>query len=192
MSEEPPRRRRHRRLSDEERTLWRDVTRGIAPLRTSAIVEVEEVVVELASDAPPRPPQPRTAPPAAKPTEPARPAMPPLAPLGRRTRQRIARGSHAIDGRLDLHGLTQHEAHDALIGFLRAAHGRGAVLVLVITGKGASGGEGGGRGVLKRQVPQWLRLPALRELVVGFEPAHATHGGEGALYVRIRRRREPS
>jgi len=113
-----------------------------------------------------------------------------LAPLGRRMRQRIARGNHMIGGRLDLHGLTQHEAHDALLGFLRAARAREIGLVLVITGKGAPGAESGGRGVLRRQVPLWLRLPAFRDFVVGFEPAHVAHGGEGALYVRLRRRRE--
>jgi DNA-nicking Smr family endonuclease len=88
--------------------------------------------------------------------------------------------------------MTQREAHDALLRFLRSAQDRGVTLVLVITGKGKAGAESPGeRGVLKRQVPQWLRLPAVRDLVVGFEPAHITHGGEGALYVRLRRAREP-
>lgn len=64
---------------------------------------------------------------------------------------------------------------------------RNARLVLVITGKGARGE--GERGVLKRQVPHWLALPEFRTLVVGFENAHITHGGEGALYVRLRRTR---
>jgi DNA-nicking Smr family endonuclease len=106
-------------------------------------------------------------------------------------RQRIARGSHAIGGRLDLHGLTQREAHDALLRFLRSAQEGGVTLALVITGKGSPGGEGeSDRGILKRQVPQWLRSPAFREMIVGFEPAHRKHGGEGALYVRVRRRRE--
>jgi DNA-nicking Smr family endonuclease len=116
-------------------------------------------------------------------------APPPLAPLTRRARQRIARGSEAIDGRLDLHGMTQDQAHGALLRFLRARQARGAKLVLVITGKGTLGG-GEGRGVLKRMVPMWLALPELRELVVGFEEAGAAHGREGALYVRLRRTRE--
>jgi DNA-nicking Smr family endonuclease len=100
-------------------------------------------------------------------------------------RQRVARGREAIDGRLDLHGLTQSEAHAALLHFLRNASGRGARLVLVITGKGD--GREDGRGVLRRQVPHWLALPEFRVFVVGFEQAHLAHGGEGAIYVRIRR-----
>jgi DNA-nicking Smr family endonuclease len=113
----------------------------------------------------------------------------PLAPLGRKMRQRIARGSQAIGGRLDLHGLTQHQAHDALVGFLRSAQDRGHGLVLVITGKGMPG-DSGDRGVLRRQVPHWLRLPGFRDVVLGFECAHVAHGGDGALYVRLRRRRD--
>jgi DNA-nicking Smr family endonuclease len=86
-----------------------------------------------------------------------------------------------------LHGLTQSEAHAALLRFLRAASSRGARLVLIITGKGGARSGEGARGVLKRQVPQWLSLPEFRALIVGFEAAHIAHGGEGALYVRVRR-----
>jgi len=65
-------------------------------------------------------------------------------------------------------------------------------LVLVITGKGAGGGDPfGERGVLKRQTPLWLRLPEFRRHIVGFEAAGIGHGGEGALYVTLRRAREP-
>jgi DNA-nicking Smr family endonuclease len=72
--------------------------------------------------------------------------------------------------------------------FLRRARHDGARFALVITGKGARFAAGeGGRGLLKRQVPLWLALPEFREHVVGFEDAHAVHGGEGALYVRLRR-----
>ncbi|MGA7490539.1 MAG: Smr/MutS family protein, partial [Xanthobacteraceae bacterium] len=101
--------------------------------------------------------------------------------------QRLARGSEAIDTRIDLHGKTQGQAHAALLRSLRRAQQEGARFVLVITGKGRTGDDASERGVLRRQVPQWLRLPEFRAYVVGFEAAHVGHGGEGALYVRIRR-----
>ena len=105
--------------------------------------------------------------------------------MDRRTKQRLTRGVTEIGGRLDLHGLTQAEAHGALARFLHNAQARDVKIVLVITGKG--GGEG--HGVLKRQVPLWLEGPELRSLVVGFEAAGIGHGGAGALYVRVRRGR---
>lgn len=189
MNDEPLRRRRQRHLSDAERTLWGEVIRGVAPLRPAPSGGQD---AEAEVDTPPQSAN-ETKPQRGKPPAPARRDQaqpPPLAPLGRRTRQRIARGTHAIGGRLDLHGLTQREAHDALLRFLRTAQERGVTLALVITGKGAAGAEGASdRGVLKRQVPHWLRLPEFRELIVGFEPAHVAHGGEGALYVRVRRKR---
>jgi DNA-nicking Smr family endonuclease len=104
-------------------------------------------------------------------------------------KQRVARGKEAIDARLDLHGLTQAQAHSALLHFLRDASTRGARLVLVITGKGTRNEGQGERGVLRRQVPQWLGLPEFRVFVIGFEDAHVAHGGEGALYLRLRRAR---
>lgn len=115
--------------------------------------------------------------------------MPPLAPLGRRERAKLSRGRNEIDARLDLHGMTQVRAHHALFGFLQQARREGLTFVLVITGKGKVGSAESERGVLRRQVPQWLSLPEFRSLVVGFEEAHVGHGGEGALYVRIRRAR---
>jgi DNA-nicking Smr family endonuclease len=176
---------RRRVLSSEERVLWRIVTQSIAPLRADAEDLLEESEPVRAPSAPPRP-APRPMKTAAAPTVAPKPAPPPLTPLGRRMKQRVARGKQAIDARLDLHGLTQSEAHAALLHFLRSAGARDARLVLVITGKGRSEGE---RGVLRRQVPMWLGLPEFRALVVGFEDAHIAHGGEGALYVRVRRAR---
>ena len=117
-----------------------------------------------------------------------KPEAPPLAPIGRRERSQLSRGRKEIDARLDLHGMTQTRAHRALSSFLQRAHGDGLTFVLVITGKGKMGAESE-RGVLRRQVPQWLSLPEFRTLVVGFEEAHIGHGGEGAIYVRIRRAR---
>ncbi|MCP2000233.1 DNA-nicking Smr family endonuclease [Nitrobacter winogradskyi] len=84
--------------------------------------------------------------------------------------------------------MTQTRAYRALLRFLQDASGDGLAFVLVITGKGRAKGADSERGVLRRQVPQWLALPEFRSLVVGFDEAHLGHGGEGALYVRLRRR----
>ena len=184
---------RRRFLSYEERVLWTTVTKAIAPLRAPARLAADadgETEMEIAK--PPRAAvgAKRASPPLApqKPVPP--PLAPPLSPLGRRMKRGVARGKHAIDGKLDLHGLTQSEAHGALLHFLRNAHVRDARLVLVITGKGSKNlGRGGEPGVLRRQVPQWLSLPEFRTFVVGFEDAHIAHGGQGALYVRLRRAR---
>jgi len=183
---------RRRLLTQDERVLWTMFTRAIEPLRAAPPPEADaEAAAETAALA--QPAKPLALRPGAPPPAAAKPPPPSLAPLGRRLRQRVARGKEAIDGRLDLHGLTQSEAHAALLHFLRNASAREARLVLVITGKGSKnlGARGdGGRGVLKRQVPQWLGLPEFRAFVVGFEDAHVAHGGEGALYVRIRRTRK--
>jgi DNA-nicking Smr family endonuclease len=112
-------------------------------------------------------------------------APPPLAPLERRTRQKLARGRDRIERRIDLHGMTQAEAHAALRRFLFDAQASDAKYVLVVTGKGRAQEHG----VLRRQVPLWLALPEFRALVVGFDTANRGHGGEGALYVRVRKRR---
>jgi DNA-nicking Smr family endonuclease len=176
---------RRRVLSPEERVLWTTVTKSIAPLRESSTAEAESEIQTIGvTGATPSARKP--APSSSSQTETK--SLPPLAPFGRRMKQRVARGKETIDGRLDLHGLTQSEAHATLLHFLRSASARRARLVLVITGKGMRGGDGE-RGVLKRQVPQWLGLPEFRALVVGFEDAHIAHGGEGAIYVRVRRPR---
>ncbi len=129
-------------------------------------------------------------PPRAPASAPAPPATHQLEPIDGRLRTRLGRGTAEVDGRLDLHGLTQREAHNKLRSFLAEAQRRDARLVLVITGKGkperASLFEDE-RGVLRRAVPQWLSSPEFRPYVGGFDEAHRTHGGGGALYVRVRR-----
>ena len=184
---EPPRRKRG--LSEEERALWESVAKQVKPLRKRhRSLKPSMAPVEPVSHAAPK------AAASAKPVAPVRivappkPSPPPLAPIGRRERSHLSRGRKDIDARLDLHGMTQMRAHRALFGFLQRAHHDGLTFVLVITGKGKIGRESE-RGVLRRQVPQWLGLPEFRSLVVGFEEAHIGHGGEGALYVRVRRAR---
>ena len=189
---------RRRGLSDEERVLWTTVSKAIKPLRARPQAAPDEAA-DSETDFPKaaaKPARPASRAATALPAAPPKPAAPPLAPqltsLGRRLRARVARGKERIDARLDLHGLTQAQAHDALLRFLRNAHARDARLVLVITGKGLKNlgrRSDGERGVLKRQVPQWLGLPEFRALVVGFEDAHLAHGGKGALYVRVRKAR---
>ena len=183
---DPPRRKRA--LSEEERALWDSVARQTKPLRKTprlakAAAEAEPAIAAKAIVSPP--PAPARITRAAKP-HPA-PTPPPLAPLGRRERSQLSRGRKEIDARLDLHGMTQTRAHRVLSDFLHRAHADGLTFVLVITGKGRTSADESERGVLRRQVPQWLGLPEFRTLVVGFEEAHIGHGGAGALYVRIRR-----
>jgi DNA-nicking Smr family endonuclease len=186
--------RRKRALSEDERVLWESVARQIKPLRKKprapkahSAAAVEELSIAAKSARLPKPP------PAARPAKTARPdklpPAPPLAPLGRRERSQLSRGRKEIEDRLDLHGMTQTRAHRALLSFLQRASGDGLTFVLVITGKGRAAGAEAGRGVLRRQVPEWLSLPEFRALVVGFEEAGIGHGGEGALYVRVRRAR---
>jgi DNA-nicking Smr family endonuclease len=183
-----PRRSRH--LSPDEHSLWSSVTRAVKPLKRTRPPEpaTARTIAPAEAKAEPTAARTRLAPPIVR--KGASPA-PPLAPLERRLRQRLGKGSVAIDRRLDLHGFTQRAAHDALTPFLRAAHAQGARIVLVVTGKGRDSDRDPfvERGVLRRLVPHWLKGAELRNLVVGFETANVGHGGEGALYIRLRRKR---
>jgi len=173
-----------RGLSAQEQKLWSDVTRLVAPLRRPPLPADPAPSTALGKTKPkPSRAAARAGAPAARPTA-------SLEAFDRRLKQRLARGTEAIEACVDLHGKTQSEAYAALFSFLRKAQSDGARFVLVITGKGGNAREDGSeRGVLKRQVPQWLRLPEFRRYVLGFEDAHHRHGGAGALYLRIRRQR---
>ncbi|MCA6125332.1 Smr/MutS family protein [Bradyrhizobium sp. WSM 1704] len=182
--------RRKRALSEEERALWESVAKHVKPLRKKASgAKAHAPASEPAMHPVAAKPVPVKVAAPVKAAPAPRPLMPPLAPVGRRERSKLSRGRQEIDARLDLHGMTQMRAHRMLFGFLQRAHHDGLTFVLVITGKGKVGGQDAERGVLRRQVPEWLSLPEFRALVVGFEEAHIGHGGEGALYVRVRRAR---
>lgn len=135
-----------------------------------------------------------------------RPLVPPVgavaarrrAPAGLdgRTDERLRRGAIEPDARLDLHGFTERDAHRALLLFLHAAQQRRHKLVLVVTGKGARLAPDApfdlelnyrARGVLKAIVPRWLCEPDFAGMVAGTRAAHRRHGGEGALYVYLRK-----
>ncbi len=105
--------------------------------------------------------------------------------VDRRTDQKLKRGQYPVDLTLDLHGLTQDVAHTKLLDTLRRGQARGLRCVLVITGKG----RGEGQGVLRRKVPTWLSESSLHDVVLRFHAAQPEHGGAGALYVLLRRKR---
>lgn len=173
-----------RKLTEEEHRLWAGAVRSVQPLRPPGGRSRHEPAV-LAGEGPP-PPVPSNQPEASRPAHAGPGPIPKLAPLPRRERQRLASGRSMIEARIDLHGMTQAQAHAALLRFVQNAQAQGARFVLVITGTGMRS-TAGERGVLRRQVPLWFELPEFRRYVVGFENAHIGHGGEGALYVRIRR-----
>lgn len=178
-------RRRKGEITAEDHALWAHVVRSATPLPGRALPELPEFAPE------PDPPRETDKPLLVLPAEPKARALPPLSGIEKRMVKEVARGHRAIDSRIDLHGMRQAEAHAALNSFIYRAHASGAKLVLVITGKGGGlDAFGEERGVLKRLVPHWLADPVMRRMIIGFESAARGHGGEGALYVRIRRRRE--
>ncbi|WP_442755473.1 Smr/MutS family protein [Methylocystis sp. JAN1] len=173
-----------RRLTRAEAELWMKVTASVSPFRARPAPIVESpsppalnAVAEPLSESRPAPVPHRD--------RPAPPKLPtPLVGIDHRTRVKIKRGRLDIGAKLDLHGMRQDEAQRVLNVFLRRAQADGAKVAIVVTGKGLSREEGG---VLRRVVPMWLQAPNLRDVVVGFGEAARHHGGEGALYVQIRR-----
>lgn len=199
----------------EDRALWEHVARTIAPERRRGS-RVPEVGPPDAASQPGTtarlharlsqeshvPSGDRQSP--SRPGKPFRPdpkqhAVPPLADFDRKSSRRLRSGRIEIEARLDLHGMTQDEAHRALRSFLAGCQARGVRWTLVITGKGRPLGREDvatvqpfaierERGILRRNVPRWLAEPDIRPLVVSYAPAALHHGGEGALYVQLRTR----
>ncbi|MCD7058435.1 Smr/MutS family protein [Pelagibacterium xiamenense] len=183
--------------------LWREVGKTVNPIQRRKTQDPKALLDELdaALNARPQPDKPpKDAPPRlAAPSMPsARPvisaARPPLdKPIEPGLRKRLERGHLPIDATLDLHGMTQEEAHAALHRFIPARAARGDRTILVITGKGLK--KTGylqieQKGVLRSMVPVWLKAPELAPFVAGVDRAHQSHGGEGALYIRLKRKRE--
>jgi DNA-nicking Smr family endonuclease len=175
-----------RSLTAEEEHLWSIVARSIKPLRRAPRVAPSKRAAKIEALKPAGGSSKKSVAPSSSVSRP-RASAPAQIPLARRERQRIARGRSAIEGRIDLHGMTQADAYSALLNFLHRSQAGGAKVVLVITGKGSPFAGAEERGVLRRQVPLWLALPQFRACVLGFDMADATHGGAGALYVRLRR-----
>lgn len=174
--------------------LWDDVVATVSPLK----LRRRQRPVPANAPAPKLPPQPRPKKPAlvlAMPSyqSPQTPGRTPVGTIEPRLRQKLGRGLVPIDGTLDLHGMRQGEAHAALIRYVEARSARGDRTILVITGKGLKKLNGDPttiveRGVLRTMLPIWLNSPDLAPLVAGWDQSAQGHGGEGAWYVRLRRR----
>jgi len=168
------------RLTDADRRLFTAAMRDAVPVKRRAKVAPPDAPPPAVE---PTKPQPTPGPPPVPRPRPApRPAANPG--LDRRTEQRLRRGALPIDRRIDLHGLTQAEAHAALDRFVRAAATAGSRMLLVITGKGS-----GSEATLRRLVPRWLSHGEHAARVLRAMPARPQHGGDGALYVLLRRKR---
>src|SRR5262245_10988626 len=168
----------------KERELWRTAMRDVRPLRGHKAAKPK---AEDAPSAPPKEPAPKA--PAAKRATPAppppkpKPAPPELAvgriaDVDKRLAERLRRGQLPIEGKLDLHGLSQQEAHDQLTGFIALSQKQGRRCILVVTGKGA---WREGAGILREMVPRWLNERLNRARVLAIAQAQPQHGGAGAL-----------
>ena len=170
--------RRDDHLSDDDRILWNLVARSARPLKGKTAVEIPDVVEPK--------PMPAAAPVNGLPATAAKPKPQHVGhSLDDQTLHKLKKGRLPLEGRVDLHGMTQDEAYSLLLTFLNRAHAGGIRYVLIITGKGSSSG---GDGILRRAVPAWLSTPAFRHLVSSHDHAARNHGGSGALYVRLRRK----
>lgn len=206
MAKKPP-----KKLTAEDRYLWKKVTdtvkpRGEKPLEVGSLSDADlfssamkgnvifkgnkqQAKVDMT-------PQKSVK---SKPQTPNQPSsdLPPILNMDRKKKSRLARGLREIDGRIDLHGMTQQQAHSALLTFIGRAQASGWKTILVITGKGAQSLDDDGPrylwmdreapGVLRRRVPQWLSEPGMRKFIIGYDQAAPNHGGGGAFYVQIRR-----
>ena len=183
------------RNNDDDTALWEKVAETASPLkrgRGAAPPKSGKTAMPVSKVKPQQLSRPsKTAPrPVPTPTH-----VPRAEPLDRQTSRQLEKGQIGVEARLDLHGMRQRDAHAQLRRFLKSAHARGLKHVLVITGKGAEKAvsrsfyEDDERGVLRNAVPRWLAEPDFASLAVSFSPAPRRLGGEGALYVRLRRPR---
>ncbi|SEV91277.1 DNA-nicking endonuclease, Smr domain [Aliiroseovarius sediminilitoris] len=197
--------RRPRHLSAEDRALWKKVTDSTERMHaaTRPLTELPTTKPAPAS----RKPHPKSRPPAFQIGQRAQPNAQPhdLAPslsnsvasqpvsMDRKIFGKMKKGRLSPEARIDLHGMTIAQAHPVLVRFILDAAAADRRLVLVITGKGKHRDDGGPipvrHGVLRHQVPHWLNTMPLKQYVLQISEAHLKHGGQGAYYVYLRRRR---
>jgi len=188
-----------RRLRPDEKALWDQVAKSATPLREPlTLTDILPPVQEAPEPQKPKQTSVRLQPfdigsKAKTDTRVPRPAKD--APkMDAKSFSKLKKGRLEPEGRIDLHGMTTAEAHPELVNFILRSHQKGRRLVLVITGKGDGPGGPTGplpyqRGILRRQVPHWLQQAPIGGLILQTTPASPKHGGEGALYVYLRRHR---
>ena len=164
--------------------VWRRLTRSVRPLPGRRMPpQARPRKAETERDRPEPPP-----PPPCGPAPVPRPA-PAGGGIDKRTARRIRRGSLRIEARIDLHGFTREEARRRLTRFIAESQAAGRRLVLVVTGKGRRAEDGMAVGVIRREVPFWLSRPPNAARVLDTAPAQPRDGGDGALYVYLRKSR---
>ncbi len=190
---------RRRQLSDEEQALWAGFARSIKPLKSAkpgAKTGLKSSATPSVASTP-APSPPRSHPVTPRETRPA--PSPPLAPLGRRLKQRVARGREPIDARIDLHGMTQQAGACGAAAVSASRPGRAAPRPRSSSPARVCANRRAASNAMPTTSPACSsdrchcgsRLPEFRPLIVGFDDAHVGHGGEGALYVRLRRASRP-
>jgi DNA-nicking Smr family endonuclease len=188
---------RKRALTADEAELWTYAMRDARSLQRRGRRKAHDADLPLGDGdalpaATPKPPVRAVNHPPYTPPAPELSRSPALAAYDEKERKRLGKNPELIEARLDLHGFRQREAYTALRSFLFSCSARGLRHVLIITGKGTAAERqrdffGEERGVLRRLVPQWLSEPELRSLVVSYTASHLRHGGDGALYIRLRK-----
>jgi len=167
--------------SDPDDALWQRAMQGVKPLAPAPTPPpIRQKLAAPSATLHSSPPEP-------KPEAPL--ALDRFAGFDRANAERLKRGKHKVEARLDLHGMTQIAAHRALTVFIRSARAEGKRCVLVITGRGAAKGSDGSGGVLRVAVPRWLDEPDFRPHLLAIATAQPRDGGAGALYVMLRRTR---
>jgi DNA-nicking Smr family endonuclease len=161
-----------------DRAVWHEATRDVKPLR-ARIAPVSPSPIVAPEPGPIGTEQLQA-------SSPQSAALDRFAGIDRANAERLKRGLHRIEARLDLHGMTQTEAHRELAAFVAVSRDAGRRCVLVITGRGLGPS---GPGILKNALPRWLEEPGLRHQILAIAPAQPRHGGAGATYLLLRRRR---
>lgn len=175
------------KISPEDADLWHAVTKDVIPIKKKSLPPPETPPVQVHKKNQTISSSPSyVSPPISRSVR--------AKDLDRRTKEKLVKGKMDIEGKLDLHGMTQAQAHEALSRFILKSHQAGKRCVLVITGKGKKNAHSeeesqNTRGILRRRLPEWISHPDLHDLVLSIETAQPKHGGAGAVYLYLRRTR---